>query len=518
MTVTAATAAVILIGALAMLPVVPASGRYGYAALILPAGFAIYIVSGTTLVAAGVYSSRSALAVGAAAGMAITIVWWARSSEARTIRWREVLIGVATVVAAAALVSLVTSAANLTRLSSDSLRYLALAGAMERVGSLDPVSPHDLVVRLVGTPLLHSPAFAGAGYMETWTPLVGVSGVTLTAWLGQRALRTVGTPPSWIPWILGSALALVVTTNRVLFNLFYINGHAAFATFLVLGVGCAWYACVARRRVMLLPAATGFAVLPMLRPEAVIVVILFLVTLIVSGHLSNTAKWALVLPVAATTVLWNGLALPPHLEPDQLAITSPVLSNLFGGAGLVALTAAASISRLRPVVRWAPLAIALLMGAYVAARTARAPTLLSTAASAMGANLASDGAWSLFWYVTPVLFVTAVVVVRFRLQEGFVYPLATWPLALLFFTFLRDSGYRVGAGDSGNRMMMHVVFVLILYLVTATGVGVGLLEPETASSHTVDEPGAGYPPAPDPGAGTASGMPRVADSASDEIS
>jgi hypothetical protein len=32
---------------------------------------------------------------------------------------------------------------------------------------------------------------------------------------------------------------------------------------------------------------------------------------------------------------------------------------------------------------------------------------------------------------------------------------------------LRDSAYRVGAGDSGNRMLMHVLFILLAYLVLA---------------------------------------------------
>jgi len=40
---------------------------------------------------------------------------------------------------------------------------------------------------------------------------------------------------------------------------------------------------------------------------------------------------------------------------------------------------------------------------------------------------------------------------------------------LLAFAFLRDGAYRVGEGDSANRMLMHVVFIVGLYLIVAMG-------------------------------------------------
>jgi hypothetical protein len=85
--------------------------------------------------------------------------------------------------------------------------------------------------------------------------------------------------------------------------------------------------------------------------------------------------------------------------------------------------------------------------------------------------------------VTPILFALAVVVVRIPLQRTFAYPLATWPLAILLFSYLREfDGYRLGAGDSGNRMMMHVALVLVLYLVIATGEAARLIPSATGGS------------------------------------
>jgi len=48
----------------------------------------------------------------------------------------------------------------------------------------------------------------------------------------------------------------------------------------------------------------------------------------------------------------------------------------------------------------------------------------------------------------------------------------TAPIAGFFALFwasvyLRDAAYRVGAGDSGNRMLAHVILVVVLYCLVA---------------------------------------------------
>ena len=478
MTELGATLAVVGIGVLLALPTLPALGRWGYAVLVVPVGFAGYTLVGAGLITVGVFSSTGALAVAGAVGALAAFAWWLRSESRPLLNWSEALVAVAVVAGAAVGLAAVTDALNATRLTPDSMWYVTIAGALERAGSLDPIGPAALVDRLVGASLLHTPGVGGAGYMETWTPLLGGSGVALTAWLGRRALAVAAAPPRWAGWILVSLLALLITTNRVLYNLFYINSHMAVATFLVLGVGGAWWAAVSRKWIMLLPAGLGFAVLPLFRPEGVVVVVMFLVALIVDDRLSMRHRWALVLPVVAVTMLWHGLAVPPRANLADLGIAGPVLGNLWLAAGLVALVALTGVSRLRRLTRWVPVAMPLLLGAYVALRAFRGFSTLEESISATATNLARDGLWGVFWWVAPVLFVVAVVVVRLPLQRAFVYPLAAWPLALLFFAYERGGGYRVGAGDSGNRMMMHVALVLVLYLIAASGVGARLLAAE----------------------------------------
>ena len=46
-------------------------------------------------------------------------------------------------------------------------------------------------------------------------------------------------------------------------------------------------------------------------------------------------------------------------------------------------------------------------------------------------------------------------------------PMPVYAVALLAFTYLRGGAYRVGTGDSGSRMLLHVVLVGALAVVLA---------------------------------------------------
>ncbi len=54
-------------------------------------------------------------------------------------------------------------------------------------------------------------------------------------------------------------------------------------------------------------------------------------------------------------------------------------------------------------------------------------------------------------------------------QSRLLWGLGAYPVLLLAFAYVRGSAYRVGPGDSANRMLMHIVFVVGLYLIVAVG-------------------------------------------------
>jgi len=330
--------------------------------------------------------------------------------------------------------------------------------------------PDILLKRQLTTGLLHTVGvLTGVGYFPSLTFLITASGIGMTAWLGNRALMLFDTPSRWRWIILGSGTLFLVTTNRVAYNLFYVNGHAAFAGFLLISVGFAWYAVTAERWSLLVLSALTLAALVPLRADSVAVATIFLIPIITSAAIPVWGRWTLTLPFAATTLLWYGVILRPYLPDAEYRPTGTATAYALVGLGLVGLVVLSQIPLLKPFARWSPWAVGFLLAAFVAWRARRGFSVLLKTLGATGSNIGSYGLWSAFWWLAPLLLVAALIAVVVPHQRFFIPGLVTFPIALMAFAFLRGSPYRVGTGDSGNRMLMHVVFVLVLFVIAAAG-------------------------------------------------
>ena len=223
----------------------------------------------------------------------------------------------------------------------------------------------------------------------------------------------------------------------------------------------------------------GTAPLVPLRAESVMVVAIFLVPIVTAAVTPQWASWALVVPAATATLLWDVLALPPHLPDTDLALTGSVYGNVWIAAGLIALVGLRQILRLRPWVRYAPWMVLAAVIAFVTVRAWRDFPLLFDSVTGMAGGLAASGRWSAFWWVVPLLFVGALLAAVVPLERFYTFGISTFPVALLAFAYLRGSSYGGHSGDSANRMVMHLVFVVLLYLMIAAG---------EAARHAFSEP------------------------------
>jgi hypothetical protein len=106
----------------------------------------------------------------------------------------------------------------------------------------------------------------------------------------------------------------------------------------------------------------------------------------------------------------------------------------------------------------------------LAAAIATAPEVMVTAADHMFQNLFTIE--SLMWGYTPVMLIALAILVarapRVPFDRLFAYGI---PLLLLFiYTIVRfRDPYRVGWGDSGNRMLLHVVPLMFFYFALRLG-------------------------------------------------
>lgn len=457
-----------LIGVLLLFPLRRAVPIFGVTALALPVGLGAYVLTGHLVVAARVAFSPE-LAVALAAGVAVA---------AAAYGWRTGIRPTAAdglVVAAAAGVVLALStlfnAVHLTQLTPDSFRYLIVSSILGQTGGVDAALDADLAKRQLAVPLLHTTAtFRGTAHAAAVTPLLGLGGLASLLWLADEGLRLVGAPRRWVPVLLVAPLLLLLSSNRMLFHLFYVNGHLAFAIYLLLAVGMVWLAVMRRQWLLVAPAALALAMLVALRPEGFLVATLVLVPVVASGAVPVRVRWWLVGTTVAAIVVWYGLILEPRVGGGPSSLFSPVSGALAVAAGLVASAAATRWPRLKRLVRSAPVLLLVVMAVALVGFALWDPGRLTASARATAENLLlGRGLWRATWVAVTPLLVVAMAVTRPPWRALWGTSIGGFALLFLLLPYLAEGAYRVGPGGSGNRILLHVLLVAALYLVVATG-------------------------------------------------
>ncbi len=434
---------------------------WGIAGVALPTGAGAYVATALVALAFGFTFSTVAVLI-ATSVVALGVLVRSRGNISSSRTW---LVPAATV-AGAFVIGFIARLPNLTRMTVDSTRYLLTADVLETSGSLSAASPFDLRMRHLVTPLLHTPGVVadGPGYSAVITPLFALSGLALVAWLASRAFGAARTP-----WAVVGALAfLIVTANRFGYHSFYVNGHMFFAVFLLVGVGLAWYATQTENWLLFAPASFGFAALVPLRPEGAITAAIFLVPLLVSDRVPYVQRWRLVVPYVVAAVLWNGAVWAPHARNADLGIGGPVYGTIFIVLGVAAGLGLLSLAGVRRYAQWGPALVGAILAGYLAVKAIDDPAVLRGSLDALGTNIAVEGLWGTLWWIMPILLVTAWLVAPRQSSVALLLaPMPVYAVALLAFTYLRGGAYRVGTGDSGSRMLLHVVLVGALAVVLA---------------------------------------------------
>jgi hypothetical protein len=95
------------------------------------------------------------------------------------------------------------------------------------------------------------------------------------------------------------------------------------------------------------------------------------------------------------------------------------------------------------------------------------PAVFGTSIESTVRNLARDGFWLLTWVAAIALLLVALVVES--IPDGRLWTIPVIGFALLYWAlpYIREGAWRVGAGDSGNRILAHYLAVTVVFLVLA---------------------------------------------------
>ncbi|HEU4915901.1 MAG TPA: hypothetical protein VFV13_04995 [Acidimicrobiia bacterium] len=355
---------------------------------------------------------------------------------------------------------------HLTRLTPDSLRYLLASNDLVLPGGLAEMNRTDLMTRQIGLPALHSLSdLAGRRYLASLGPLFGAFGFALFVWLAVEMTRE-GTNRRRRMLLVGAAILFLASSNRLVYDSFYINTHIQMAAYVLIAVAGAWLAVSGRSR-WSIPAGLALGVALLFRPEAPLVVAIVLVT-IAASRASLKVRLALSLPAAVMVGVWYGLGLWRYAAGgDEISVTAPVFGSMVAVGLAVVLCLVTVSSRVRLWGRWLDVVglggLALLLLFYIATD----PVVFGTSVEATIRNLARDGFWLLTWVAAIGLLVVALVVET--IPDGRLWTVPILGFAILYWAlpYIREGAWRVGAGDSGNRILAHYLAVTVLFLILA---------------------------------------------------
>lgn len=431
--------------------------------LSLPIGAAAYlIVALVSLVFVGTLDPSITLLAVIGLGLVVAAVSLIKGGIRRDdMLWMLMGVGIAVVTA------LVARQWHLTRLTPDSLRYLLASNDLVLTEGLREMNATDLVTRQIGLPALQSLSdLVGRRYLASLGPLFGVFGLGLFAWLSLEVTREALGRRSR-PILVGAAILFLLSSNRLVYDSFYINTHIEMASYLLIAVAGIWLAVSRGLSGWAIPSGLALAVTLVFRPEAPLVVAIVLVT-VAASRANLSVRLAMTLPTLTVGALWYGLGLWRYASGgDEISPTAPVFGSLMAMAVAVVLCLASGTDRARAWARWLDVAgvaaLALLLAFYVATD----PTVFGTSVEATARNLVRDGFWLMTWVAAIALLVVALIVQAIPDARVWTVPIIGFALLYWALPYVREGAWRVGAGDSGNRILAHYLAITVIFLVLA---------------------------------------------------
>jgi len=438
---------------------VPATAR---AWLSVPIGAALYLFASLVLLVI-TETLDPVLALGLVAGVGVVSLGWAVQHRLTT---RRDLVAGALAVAVAVLTVVVARTWHLTRLTPDSLRYLLAATDLVRPDAFAEINRADLLVRQIGLPALQTfYVHVDRDYVASIAPLFGVSGAGLFTWLGWQLSEGSETRRRW--WLVAAAVAFLASSNRLVYDAFYVNTHIQMAAFLLIAVAGAWLAVNREHPGWALPAGLALAATLLMRPEAPLFVGVILVT-VAASRANRNVRALITLPSVVTTVVWYAIALWQHANfGDEISLTAPVFGSMVAVFGSALAVVVGGLDRLRRPASYLDRAAVIGLAGLVVIYGIRSPDVVTASAQATFRNLTYDGLWLATWVAALALLAVALIVHRVPDGRLWTVPIVGFGLLYWLLPLIREGAWRVGAGDSGNRILAHVLPVAVLFLVAA---------------------------------------------------
>ena len=446
-------------------------GAVGFAAASYLVGTAVVVIS------AGVYfavTGRSSFTVILGFAVGIGVLSWrdqAKSFPDCMLSRSDVSAVTATLLGSASLVAWATSA-GVGILSPDSIDYLAGADVFGQ-GLFSVVPADTLQTRMIAMQVLHAPVRMVGGVAATSvSPLAGLAVLALLASLVHRlSVDAVGVPRARILAVLGATV--LVSIPWFVDVAFYINAHILVAGLLLFLVGA--IAQDSDRSQTSghfgLALAVSALAIALSRPEGLIVASIALIPLLLTGSSQGRRGAAPFWVLGIGGFLWHSrLWFTQYSEPFDA--TPFALLGIVLSLG-IALLPSVSNWLYRSGVRHARAVIMTLVAAgIVSCLVLYAMSDWEDFAATLDSvwtNLAGAGRWGYGGVGLAMLLVYGLAGKTNRWNGQVKWTIVCLLGFSLCSAFLRGGAFRVGPGDSMNRMFIHFAPLVLLLALTTYG-------------------------------------------------
>ena len=347
----------------------------------------------------------------------------------------------------------------------------------------DTASMARVAKRLLAIPFIHASAHIGEGseyYLRSFTPLLSLSIIASIAWIALEGLRKKVNKHMLYASII-AGLIFLITINRYVFHTFYINGHLFFAALLLIIAGFSWLVSMnntwqKKSNALMIVLLLAIPALVVTRPEASMVAALALVPLLLNTKIPWKKRALPAFVLGVSMIAWQGYVSTVDYQSSG-AVSAESYGLLVAG---VALIFAIPLLKIKLTERTQRNLIWTAEGGLLASLmflTFLNPVVLRNALSATYQNVVF-GSWGWSLLFLGFVGILAIILLKFPRQAHLRFPLTTFIILGFLLAYLRTGdilestgGYRVGNGDSFNRMLMQIVPLAVLYIIVVVASG-----------------------------------------------
>lgn len=380
-------------------------------------------------------------------------------------QWGGLILSTALVAAAA----FAAGRYNFAVASFDSYAQMRLAQAFAVHGGIDSTVHSAIASWGVFLLLMQSTAiFLRLEYLWALGPVNMLVFACTFGWLQARCLRVLGTPARLSAALSVLTIAFVATTYFMLFNVFYIHNSLLSMVYLSVGVVSLWMFFASRQTAWLLPGTICLICVALLRIEAPLVGLIFAAILVAGRDVSYRARLLVAVSYSAALLVWYGVLLSIIGKGTEILTPHRAYVIMAAIAAFAAVTAASRWSHVARLMRWVPMTVLVTLSAAVAASAIAKPEHTSKSIQALFRNLVETGNWGHAWGIIGVGLLIALALPRLPHGQLFSIGLPSYAFMIVGMGMFRVP-YRIGWGDSGNRMLTHIVPLVVLFLAMKAG-------------------------------------------------